>query len=200
MICVCVSQQLPLLWAVCTSYEFLFSSYFISEACLNNKPLEDSALRLFLLFAACRQQNISGPIKRNYASLLPIVSFLYYYLFKRFCTFQTQSRALGSRPCLLSLPQLWLQIWTTVLVISLMINPDIRLSARSLYMATPLWPAPVWTWIGNLVRPVSKGTSKLEWFSRIVEITSSASTHYPVLFTTDKDRVLKHESSGLVDC
>lgn len=120
---------------------------------------------------------------RSYQTQLWIIaaySVFFFLLLKRFCTFQTQSRALGSRPCLLSLPQLWLQIWTTVLVISLMINPDIRLSARSLYIATPLWPAPVWTWIGNLgIRPVSKGTSELEWFSRIVEITSSASALLP---------------------
>lgn len=63
-----VSQQLRLLWTVCTNYEFLFSFYFISEACLNSSPLEDSTLRLFLLFAASAQQNILGPsIICNYA-------------------------------------------------------------------------------------------------------------------------------------
>lgn len=138
-----VSQQLPLLWAVCTSYELLFSSYFISEACLNNNPLEDSTLHLFLLFAVCRQHNISGPsIERKYASSLHVVSFLNFLL-----------KALRLRPCLLSPPQLWLQIWTTVLIISLMINPDIRLSARSRSIATRLWPALVWILIRNLFWP-----------------------------------------------
>lgn len=83
-----------------------------------------------------------------------IVFFFFVHFFKSFRTFQTQSSALALRPCLLSLPQLWLQLWTTVLIISLMINPDIRLSARSRYMATRLWPVPVWTWIRDLFHPV----------------------------------------------
>lgn len=48
-----VSQQRRPLWAVCASYEFLFSSHFISVACLNSLALEDSTRRLFLFLAAC---------------------------------------------------------------------------------------------------------------------------------------------------
>lgn len=74
-----VSQQLRLLWAVCTNYEFLFSFYFISEACLNSNSLEDSTLRLFLLFAASTQHNIPGPSIYNYAWSLPILSFFIFW-------------------------------------------------------------------------------------------------------------------------